>query len=130
MNLYRSTSTAARLALVYITTGALLLIWTGVWFVYLRNNPPDSTTVYYFCAGFAVTGLVLIIIGLGLGPLGQSARKADLPEVVARGVPPSAEPIVPAVVKTEAAAAPTNGAPVVKASPASVAASPKETFGQ
>lgn len=79
MWLLQRTSSAARTALVYITIGALIVIWTGVWWLYLRNNPPETTGVYYWCGGFMVTGLTLIAIGLGIGQIGRSARHADLP---------------------------------------------------
>ena len=83
-----STSPAARTSLVYITLGALIVIWTGVWYLYLHNNPPVATDaahvapVYYWCGGLGVTGAVLIVIGLAVGRVGTSARQADLPHAV------------------------------------------------
>jgi hypothetical protein len=79
MWLLNQPSSAARTALAYITVGALTVIWTGVWAVYLYNNPPATQIVYYLCGGFLVTGFVLIGIGFGLGRIGRSARHADLP---------------------------------------------------
>lgn len=79
MWLVNQTSTAARTALIYITVGALTVIWTGLWYVYLFNNPPETQTSYYWCTGFLVTGVALVFIGLGLGRIGRSARHADLP---------------------------------------------------
>jgi hypothetical protein len=84
MWLFNQASTAARTSLVYITVGALTVIWTGIWYVYLYNNSPDTNSVYYWCTGFLVSGLTLVLIGLGLGRIGRSARGADLPPV---GVP-------------------------------------------
>ncbi|HYV34952.1 MAG TPA: hypothetical protein VE988_04555 [Gemmataceae bacterium] len=94
MWLLNQTSSAARTALVYITVGALMVIWTGVWFLYLRNNPPNSSGLYYLCGGLLMTGLTLIGIGLGVGQIGRSARHADLP----------AQEVVPAVTETQPAA--------------------------
>jgi hypothetical protein len=65
--------------LIYITIGAIGVIWTGVWYIYLVNNPPESHSVYYWCGGLLVTGLTLILIGFGVGQIGRSARHADLP---------------------------------------------------
>ena len=71
-------SSAARISLVYITVGALSVIWTSVWYVYLHNNPPDANNVYYLCGGFLVTGLALMLIGFMVGQIGRSARPADI----------------------------------------------------
>jgi hypothetical protein len=79
MWLFHQASTAARTALIYITTGALIVIWTVVWYVYLFNHSPETSASYYWCTGFLVTGLTLIVIGLALGSIGRSARRAELP---------------------------------------------------
>ena len=76
---FNQPSAAARTALVYITVGALTVIWTGVWYVYLRNHPPENGTIYYWCGGFMVTGITLTLIGLALGRIGRAAQRADLP---------------------------------------------------
>jgi hypothetical protein len=72
-------SPAARTSLIYITIGALTDIWSGIWYVYLRQNPPEHNSLWYFCYGFLLTGLTLVIIGLGIGRIGRSARHAELP---------------------------------------------------
>jgi hypothetical protein len=94
MPAFPTTSSAARTALAYITAGALIVIWTGVWYVYLLNNdnPQGGHGVYYWVAGLAITGVTLIGIGLGLGRIGSSARQAEIP--VHAVVPP----VVPATV--------------------------------
>jgi hypothetical protein len=84
MWLYRQSSTAARAALIYITVGALIVIWAGVWYVALYNNPAETSTAYYWCAGFMVTGLMLVLIGAGVGRIGQSTQLTALPPA---GVP-------------------------------------------
>jgi len=83
---FKQTSSAARTALVYVTVGALTVIWTGVWYVYLHNNPPETTSVYYWCGGLLLTGLTLIVIGFGLGRIGRLARHAETPAAVASPV--------------------------------------------
>ena len=104
MRLLPTTSTAALTALLYITAGALGLAWTAVWFAYLWNNPPVTNIPYYWCAGLAASGLILLLIGLGLGRIGRSARSADVGEMVqtqvmpgvpGTGLPMTAVPVVP-----------------------------------
>jgi len=94
MWLFHQSSSAARTALIYITVGALVVIWTCVWFVYLRNNPPESTAVYYLIGGLLVSGLALLGIGFGIGRIGRAARHADMPPEVATPVSPAA-PAIP-----------------------------------
>jgi hypothetical protein len=79
MWLFNQGSTAARTALIYITAGALVVIWTVVWYIYLHNNPPETNSVYYWCTGFLMTGLAFVLIGFGLGRIGRAARHADVP---------------------------------------------------
>jgi hypothetical protein len=118
MWIFNQAPSAARTALIYITAGALMVIWTGVWYLYLRNNPPETNSVYYWCGGLLATGLTLMVIGFGLGRIGRAARHADMPAEIAPTVavtPPSnaiptavvpASPIVPAVATDGRAQAP------------------------
>jgi hypothetical protein len=85
MWLLSQASAAARTALIYITAGALIVIWTGVWYVYLHNNPPEANNVYYWIGGMLASGLTLLLIGFGIGKIGRAARHADAPTQV---VPP------------------------------------------
>jgi len=79
MWLFKQTSSAARSALIYITAGAIVVIWTLVWYVYLHNNPPETNSAFYWAAGFLMTGLAMILIGFGLGRISRVAQGADLP---------------------------------------------------
>jgi hypothetical protein len=80
MPLLSKPSSAAHLSLLYITVGALLGVWSGIRYVYLRNHDVGNfTTEYYWCAGLVLSGLVLLIIGLALGRIGRAARHAELP---------------------------------------------------
>ena len=72
-------SSAAKTSLIYITVGALTDIWSGIWYIYLRQNPPENPHLWYFSYGFLLSGLALVIIGLGIGRIGRSARHAELP---------------------------------------------------
>jgi hypothetical protein len=85
MWIFSQASAAARTALMYITAGALIVIWTAVWYVYLHNNPPETNTVYYWCGGMLASGLSLLLIGFGIGRIGRAAKHADAPTQV---VPP------------------------------------------
>jgi RsiW-degrading membrane proteinase PrsW (M82 family) len=79
MWLFKQSSPATRSALIYITAGAFVVIWTVVWYVYLNNNPPETNTVFYWATGFLMTGLTMILIGFGLGRISRAAQGADLP---------------------------------------------------
>src|SRR5437773_6777967 len=120
-----STSSAARTALVYVTLGALLVIWTAVWYFYLNNNPPQTAGPYYWCAGLLASGLTLIGIGLGLGRIGQQARAADIVHGAVVTTPPAVGNIngVPAAVVPTNPPAPETGVPPTGA-PTAVAPAP------
>ena len=72
-------------ALIYITVGALIDVWTLVLLVF---NTPETKEGYLWLVGFLLTGLTLLTIGLLLGQIGRGARVAELPpsEVTAASV--------------------------------------------
>lgn len=78
-------SGAAPASLFYITLGAVMTVWSGIWFMYLHNNPPGHAFVNYVCYGFLITGIVLVAIGFTLGPISRWARHAELPPEEATG---------------------------------------------
>jgi hypothetical protein len=119
MWLFNQQSAAAKTALVYITTGALIVTWTGVWYLYLLNHPPTNTATFYWMTGFLLTGLVLCAIGFGVGRIGRSAKQAEQPTAV--GGPEAV--VGPAVNGTAPAA------PVVSSAPATAATMPTESAG-
>jgi hypothetical protein len=91
-------SPAARTALTYITLGSLMVVWSGLWFWYLWHNPVDTTVVYYLCTGVMLTGITLVVIGLGIGRIGWAARHADLPPegiIPPAPVKPATPPVAP-----------------------------------
>jgi hypothetical protein len=106
-------SQEARAAVLYVTAGALLDVWSGVWYWYLHNYGANSALPYYFCSGLFLSGLVLLVIGLGLGHIARAARRAELP-------PPEASQVEARVDQTAAARAPV----VAPANPAVVAGQP------
>jgi hypothetical protein len=124
MWLINQASSAARISLTYITLGAMTVIWSGVWYCYLANNPPEAHGAFYWCGGFLVSGVILILIGFGLGHIGRSAQRADVLPVQ---VGPPALNTQPTTVSPVAVAAPLDGtgvvaAPTVLASPTDLAA--------
>jgi hypothetical protein len=108
---------AAKTSLLYITVGSIMEVWSGVWYFYLNAHPPASDMVWYVGAGFARTGLVLLVIGLALGRIGRAARHAESPaEGIAvqptqetSAVQPSAVPMAP--VARAVPTVPATGAP-------------------
>lgn len=74
----RQTSHATRLALLYVTIGALTMVWTGIWYHYLTSHQIADDNKYYWCTGFFLSGLVVFAIGLLIGRLGREAQHADV----------------------------------------------------
>jgi hypothetical protein len=72
-------SFAPRAAVLYVTIGALIGVWSGIWFWYMSNHPPQREVLWYWCWGFLLTGATLVVIGLALGQIGRAARHAELP---------------------------------------------------
>src|SRR5262245_48233151 len=62
----RQPSQGAKYALYYITAGSLLVIWSTVWFYYLKQSaPPDTPEPYYYiCTGLFFSGVALLTIGI------------------------------------------------------------------
>ena len=71
-------SSAAPTALIYITLGALLSVWSGIWFIYERNTENASRGVYYICSGLLLTGLALLAIGFAIGRVAHRAQSAEI----------------------------------------------------
>jgi hypothetical protein len=116
MSILTKPSFAPSTAIIYITAGALLDAWTAVYyFSFTHDGTPETKQMTMFwLAGFFLTGLILMVIGFALGPIGRAARQAEMP---------------PAEVTPQAAQADMNAAnaPVVMppaAQPTSVASSP------
>lgn len=70
-------ATSATTSIIYITIGALLDVWTGVYYFYCRSHGTSDDIYYWIYGGFA-TGLVLMLIGAAVGRIGRSAMSAEV----------------------------------------------------
>jgi hypothetical protein len=70
-----------RVAITFITAGALIDVWTAVWYyAYIRPQPgPMTNHQWFWIVGLFLTGLTFILIGAFLGSIGRAARKAEMP---------------------------------------------------
>jgi hypothetical protein len=81
-------SRAAHMAIIYVTAGALLIVWSSVWYAWmLHQTPPDASQPnkdgwFYLCYAIFFSGLTLFIIGFALGRIGRAGRRAELPPEV------------------------------------------------
>jgi hypothetical protein len=97
-------------ALIYITVGVLIDIWSVLALIYY---PPETNWGHYLLMGFIATGLALFIIGILLGPIGRFARHAELPPAEVTAAAANIEkqaaehpaPVVPGVAPVQAAMA-------------------------
>jgi len=80
-----SANPAARSALIYITIGALMDVWGGIWLWYIRSIPPGTRdpSWNYVCTGVLLTGIVLMAIGF-LVAYQFYIRRPDIPVELAR----------------------------------------------
>lgn len=101
---------SATTALIYITLGSLIDVWSVVYWYYLRTHG-GSDIAYLYLGGFFFSGLVLFLIGLAVGRIGSAARKAEVAPI------PTAQIITPDTVAPVVSAAPGYQAPVVTAAP-------------
>src|SRR5262245_32328036 len=85
-----------KVALGYVTLGSLIGVWTSVW--YFTRDYELTRTQQFWVVGLALTGLTFIVLGILLGPIGRSARRAELP--------PPAETHAEAAIQNTAAANP------------------------
>lgn len=117
----------ARTALAYITGGALIDVWTLVW--YFTREHELTATGQFWVVGLALTGLTLITLGILLGPIGRAARHAELPPKEALQAEADIQRVAaanPAPVAAPAAAVPVAPAVPVATAPAPVAAVPPQ----
>lgn len=98
MALLSSPAFGPKASLMYITAGALMDVWTAVYyFVFIRGgDKPLTGTTSFWLLGIFLTGLTLVLIGCLLGPIGQAARRAELP-------PSEAMPAEAQIQRTDAA---------------------------
>ncbi len=65
-------------ALAYVTCGALMCVWTLVWY-FTRNSDELTRTQWFWVTGLFLSGMTFVTLGLILGRLGRAARQAELP---------------------------------------------------
>ncbi len=125
-------STSSKTSLIYLTIGALTVVWTAITYVYLqRSEANDGSIAYLFCYGFLLTGFVLIGIGMLVGYIGRAAMRAEVAATPGMMIAPTTAGVVPgaapAVVggpndglAAVAGVAATNAVPQVPARPVAV----------
>ncbi len=86
----------ARAAVIYVTLGALIVVWSGIWCVNLLNDPTRGDNALSWCYGLLLTGATFVLIGLAIGWIGRSGRSgrstAGSHEVATSGAP-AEEPV-------------------------------------
>jgi len=95
--LLKSQSRSASGAILYVTVGTLLIIWSGLTYYYFLMDTPDAPAWQKFaCVGTILSGLAIASIGLLFGLIGRTAKAADN----AVGVAPVGPMVAPGVVGT------------------------------
>jgi hypothetical protein len=126
-------SNAARMAVLYITVGILLVVWSGIWWTYMSKHPPSGDGIWFLCYGCLLSGVALTVIGFIVGQVGRSARQADLPPTVsATPAPGQVQPAPGMVTAPNMVAAPGQvvaAPPGQVAAPAAVPAAPANQSG-
>lgn len=117
MSILSKPSSAVNMSIIYITAGALLDVWSGIWCWYMSGHAPASDLPWFLCWGLILTGFVLMGIGLALGQIGRAARDAELPPVEVTAAVAQVDKTAAAVTPVVATASPP--APIV-AAPVSV----------
>lgn len=118
-------ASSATTALIYITLGSLISVWMVIYYLYLRNHN-GSDTAYLYVAGFFCSGVVLFVIGLAVGRIGNASRPAETapvpaPQVIAQNTFPANG--IPAAVE----AAPVMAQPAMVTPPAAQPVPPTPT---
>ncbi len=119
-----------RASLTYITSGMLLDVWTVVWYFAFEHGRTISNPTWFWLVGLFLTGITLVVIGVLLGPIGQAARKAELPPTEAVNAEASIQQTAAAHPQPVMAAAPgavpqvAGAAPVAVPSPMTVPTAP------
>src|SRR5262245_15600471 len=108
---------SATMAIVYITVGALLDVWSVIYYIYLARESAHPN-MFLICYGLFGSGLVLMIIGMLVGPIGRVARPAEVIDAAPAQVvtsPVTTNTVAPPVVATAppepATAPPANSRP-------------------
>lgn len=115
-------ASAATTALIYLTAGALMIVWTGIYYIYLNRQQNPSDNAYLWCYGFMASGVVLVGIGLALGRIGRATRPAEVgPGVASPNGPAENAVAAPVVVQPTTAVPPGAAVQYVPVAPPTVA---------
>ncbi len=71
-------SFAPSTAIIYITVGALIDVWTAVYYFFKMQGNTDNGNANFWVAGLFLTGLILMAIGFFLGRIGRAARQVEM----------------------------------------------------
>ena len=86
--IFRGQSRSASGAILYVTIGALMVIWSGLWYYYFlrpQDNPPAWQS--FACIGTILSGSTIALIGLLFGMIGRGAKAADTTVAIAPSNP-------------------------------------------
>lgn len=83
MAILQRSSAGTGTALFYITVGALMTIWSAVWYLALG---PQSRLAIALCAGLFLSGVAFLVIGFSLGRIAREAKRAEAEEPVTDAV--------------------------------------------
>jgi hypothetical protein len=78
MPLLSKPSAEAKIALLFVTVGSLIIVWSVVWLLFQQTHGAQDWE-QYTCYGSLGSGLVLLVIGLAVGRIARAARQAELP---------------------------------------------------
>jgi hypothetical protein len=115
-----------RTAIIYITIGSLIDVWTAVYYFSFARGDMSRNT-WFWLIGLFLTGLTLIVIGVLLGEIGRSARKAELPPPEVQNQEAAIQQTaaaVPQMMPGTMAGAPMMTAPMMGAMPAAAPVQP------
>ncbi|HEY7313810.1 MAG TPA: hypothetical protein VH643_30955 [Gemmataceae bacterium] len=121
-------SGSARLAVVYITIGTIMGVWSTLWYIWMIRHGTQTDAPYFWCYGFFLTGLALIIIGLAVGRIGRAARHAESPTDVSDAKAPPAQTVAQPMIQPAAPPAVPRAAPVAPVAPAPPVAPGPDSF--
>lgn len=94
--LFRNQSRSAAHAILYVTVGTLIMIWSILWYaLYLRPDPNPSTSQVFLTLGVILSGLAITVIGILFGLIGRSAKAADTTLATAAGITPPVASLAP-----------------------------------
>ena len=80
---------AATMALVYVAVGALMSVWTAIYFFFASGLETSGNTKFW-PTGFFFSGLVLIGTGLFVSRISRAALEAEVTSLPTQAIAPNA----------------------------------------